>query len=161
MNLVLRKYRESDIEKLTKIWNEIIEDGVSFAWEEPLTVDEARKILQEQTEVVCACSGKEIAGFYFMRPNGIGRCSHIANATYAVQKEYRGSGIGKRLVLHSIQSAKEHGFLGLQYNTVVATNFSAIELYKKLGFTLIGTIKNGFRIVDNTYVDLLIFYKAI
>lgn len=161
MNVVLRKYQESDIKQLTKIWNEIIEGGVSFPNEVPLSEEEARRMFEEQTEVVCANSGDVIAGFYILKPNGIGRCAHVANALYGVKTEYRGSGIGRQLVLHSLQTAKEDGFFGLQYNTVVATNFSAIELYKKIGFTLVGTITNGYRILDNTFVDLLIFYKAL
>lgn len=85
---------------------------------------------------------------------------NILNASYGVKKEYRGRGIGKTLVSHSLKTAKESNFLAMQFNGVVSTNYAA-KIYKNLGFELIGTIKDGFKLKDNSYVDTFIFYKRL
>jgi len=51
-----------------------------------------------------------------------------------VKKEFRGKGIGEKLVVHSMDKAKELGFKILQFNAVVKSNKRALRLYEKLGF---------------------------
>ena len=64
------------------------------------------------------------------------------------------------MVSDCIERAKNNGFKGLQFNAVVAANYRAINLYLKLGFTVIGTIKGGYRLKDGTYADNLIYSKS-
>ena len=86
--------------------------------------------------------------FYILHPNNAGHCAHIANASYGVSSEARGTGMGERLVRHSLEMCRKHGFVGLQFNAVVSSNTAAIRLYEKLGFERIGTTKNGYRFKD-------------
>ena len=65
------------------------------------------------------------------------------------------------LVKDCIVKAKELGFKILQFNAVVATNTSALKLYKKLGFTQLGTIPNGFLMKDEHYEDIILHYIKI
>ena len=114
-----------------------------------------------QAETVCALDGEDLVGVYILHPNNIGRCSHIANASYAVKKNTPGGGgIGKALVCDCLARAEKDGFTGLQFNAVVSTNYTAICLYLKLGFQIIGTVKNGYRLKDGTYQDTIIFLKS-
>lgn len=160
MKFSIKNFEKADLTQATEIWNEIITEANSFPGEKILTQEQAFQLFLDQTETVCAvCDGK-IAGLYILHPNGFGRCGHIANASYAVKKEYRGKGIGKALVCDCIERARINGFLGLQFNAVVASNYSAVSLYLKLGFSIIGMIKNGFRLKDNTYCDTIIFLKS-
>ena len=53
----------------------------------------------------------------------------IANASYAVSSSFRGKGIGRKLVEHSLETAAALGFRILQFNAVVATNTAARKLY--------------------------------
>lgn len=46
---------------------------------------------------------KILVGYYILYPNNIGRCSHVANASYVLDKTMR----EKYLVEHSIKTAKE------------------------------------------------------
>ena len=100
----------------------------------------------------------EIVGLYILHPNNVGRCGHISNASYAVKYDKRGQHIGELLVKNCLTKAKELGFKILQFNAVVATNTSALKLYKKLGFTQLGTIPKGFLLKDGTYVDIIPHY---
>ena len=44
---------------------------------------------------------------------------------------------------------------------VVATNTSALKLYKKLGFIQLGAIPNGFLMKDGHYEDIIPHYIKI
>ena len=77
------------------------------------------------------CDGK-IAGLYILHPNSVGRCGHIANASYAVSEKMRGYHLGELLVKHSLAQGKQLGFRILQFNAVVKSNTGAIALYRKL-----------------------------
>ena len=157
----VRLYKSEDIASMTAIWNDITEEGISFPGDTVLTRQQAAEMFAAQSATGCAVQEGEIAGLYILHPNNAGRCAHIANASYGVERKFRGKGIGEALVRHSIATAREMGFLGLQFNAVVETNRSAIKLYEKLGFTRVGRIKNGYHLKDGRYVDLLIFFLEL
>lgn len=159
--ILFKKYNDNYLEDVSDIFNEIIEKGTSFPWDKPLSKSEVKKILSMQMEVYCVFEDGKIAGFYLLSPNILGRCSHIANATYAVKKEYRNKGIGTKIVMHSLETAKKDNFKAMQFNGVVSINTPALKVYKKCGFETIGTIKEGFRIPGNKYVDIFIMYKKL
>jgi len=48
----------------------------------------------------------------------------------------------------------------MQFNSVVATNPSA-KIYFNLGFEKAGVIKDGFKLTDTEYADLIIFHKQL
>ena len=91
----------------------------------------------------------------------MGRCGHICNASYAVRGDLRAQGVGEALVRHCLQKGRELGFRILQFNAVVANNHSALRLYKKLGFTRIGTVPGGFRLKDGRFEDIVLFYHPL
>lgn len=157
----IREYEQKDLPNLTKLWNEITEDGVYFPGEEILSLEQATRMFAQQTAVMCAVEGDELLGFYILHPNNVGRCSHVANASYGVAAHLRGKGIGRALVENSLKTAMEKGFRGLQYNAVVATNVSAIGLYESIGFKRVGKIRGGYRDKSGKYQDMYIFYYEL
>ncbi|MEC4174893.1 GNAT family N-acetyltransferase [Adlercreutzia sp. R21] len=155
---VTRPYREEDVPAMVPIWNTVVEDGRAFPQEEPLGVDAAREFFAAQSHTAVVTVAGRIVGLYILHPNNVGRCGHVANASYAVSDKLRGRGLGRLLVEDSLRQAGELGFRGLQFNAVVASNAGAIALYEKLGFVRIGTIPGGFRNKDDQYEDMHIFY---
>ena len=148
MNLAIRKYESN---------------GVAFPQEEFLTEQSGDEFFRAQTRTAVAVdldTGK-ILGLYILHPNNIGRCGHIANASYAVSRGARGLHIGEKLVLDCLAEAKRAGFSIMQFNAVVATNIHALHLYKRLGFTPLGTIPRGFRRKDGHYEDIVVHYKEL
>lgn len=145
------------------IWNQVVEDGVAFPQMNCLDVEEGIRFFSDQsfTGVAVNSDTDEIIGLYILHPNNIGRCGHIANASYAVRKEARGHHIGEQLVRHSLQEAKELGYGILQFNAVVKSNYSALHLYQKLGFVPLGVIPKGFRKKDGTYEDIIPHYHTL
>lgn len=147
------------------IFNQIIDEGETFPFDTSFSrADFDAKYVPEEP-VWCAINNSgDVLGFVHIHPNNIGRCSHIANCGYSVAREYRGLGIGRKLVAKSIEVAKDLGFTGIQFNAVVSTNAFAIALYQSFGFKTIGTIPGGFRLgtVDNpVYVDMHIMFLEL
>jgi len=99
-----------------------------------------------------------VVGLYILHPNNVGRCGHLANASYAVKEGCRGQHIGEMLVRHCIQQAALCGFRILQFNAVVATNKAARHLYEKIGFQRLGTVPKGFLMKNGQYEDIVLYY---
>lgn len=152
------KYNDNDVAQITKIWNDIIDEGTSFHWEEHFSIEKVKYVLSQQTDVYCAYVDNNLVGFYLLHPNSSGRCKHIANAMYAVDIDYRRNGVGTKLIKHSLDIAKTLSFIAMQYNSVVESNPS-IKIYERLGFERIGATRNGFRDINGNYSSLIIFYK--
>lgn len=161
MNIELRPIEKADLPQAAAVWNEVVTAGDSFPGDQILSEAEAWEMFDAQTQTVCAVKGGEVVGVYILHPNNIGRCAHIANASYAVKAGLRGQGIGRLLVEDCLARAKENGFRGLQFNAVVASNTAAIALYLKLGFKVLGTVTGGYRDKDGHYRDTLIFLKTL
>jgi ribosomal protein S18 acetylase RimI-like enzyme len=72
--------------------------------------------------------------------------------------------VGRLLVEKSLEVARAMGYRAMQYNAVVSTNTGAIALYRSLGFEIIGTVPNGFRLgppETPRYVDMHIMYREL
>ena len=155
--MIIRGFTKDDLPEMISIWNEIVEEGNAFPQEESLTLKTGFAFFNSQSHVGVAFDG-EILGLYILHPNNVGRCSHIANASYAVSSKARGKHIGQKLVLDSMEKAKELDFLILQFNAVVEDNFSARHLYEKLGFKKLGVIPKGFRLDNNEFANICPYY---
>ena len=159
--LEIRCYQEKDLLEMLCIWNDVVKEGIAFPQTETLDQPEAKAFFAVQSFTAVAESQGEIVGLYILHPNNIGRCGHIANASYAVKASRRGMKIGEKLVAHSLEKGKALGFRVLQFNAVVRTNTNAIALYEKLGFVRLGTVPGGFLMKDGHYEDIILFYHSL
>ncbi len=155
----IRKYRSEDINRMTEIWNEVVNDGTAFPQEEMLNCETGAEFFASQS--FCGVAEDEngiIKGLYILHPNNVGRCGHICNASYAVSSDSRGLHIGEKLVLDSMRAGKELGFSVLQFNAVVESNTHARHLYERIGFHQLGVIPNGFRMKDGHFENICPYY---
>ena len=161
--LKIKPYTKENIAEAIEIWNDIVEDGIAFPQKEPLDESSGDDFFRSQsfTGLAVDSDTNEIVGLYILHPNNVGRCGHISNASYAVKKDKRGQHIGEFLVKDCLSKAKELGFKILQFNAVVATNTSALKLYKKLGFIQLGVIPHGFLMKDGHYEDIIPHYMEL
>ena len=158
MEITLRKYQDKDLLQMVTIWNQVVEEANAFPQIEKLRKADAKAFFESQTFTGVAIGENQVVGLYILHPNNIGRCGHIANASYAVNKEYRGCHIGEKLVRHSMEIGRESGFSILQFNAVVCTNTGAIHLYEQMGFHRVGVIQNGYLLGNGNYEDIIIYY---
>jgi L-amino acid N-acyltransferase YncA len=110
---------------------------------------------------VAVKGGERILGMYRLQPNQLGRGAHVANADYMVSPNAQGVGIGHLLGEHSIGEARRQGFLAMQVNFVVSTNSRALHLWKRLGFSIVGTLPKAYRHRRLGYVDAYVMYKLL
>ena len=153
----VRPMRPDDLPRCRELWNIVVRDGIAFPQTDELDDVEAAKFFGAQSAVgVAELDGEpDAVGLYILHPNNVGRCGHIANASYAVDPTLRGRHIGEALVRDSLETARSLGFRILQFNAVVASNAGARHLYEKIGFTPLGTIPGGFHHDDGTYEDIV------
>ena len=159
-HFVVRRYQSQDIPEMIQIWNKVVEEGVAFPQEECLNNTTGKDFFAGQSYCAVAADEMtgEVLGLYILHPNNIGRCAHICNASYAVSPRSRGLHIGEKLVLDSMNKARNIGFKILQFNAVVATNTRARHLYERIGFKQLGTIPKGFRMKNGQYEDICPYY---
>ena len=154
----IRKFEKQDVPALMRIWNEVVDAGQAYPQEEDLTPDNAGEFFASQSFTGVAVDNGEAVGLYILHPNNVGRCGHIANASYAVRSDMRGKNIGALLVTACLHRCRELGCRVLQFYAVVADNKPALALYKSLGFVQLGVIPGGFRKKDGSYADIIPHY---
>lgn len=161
-HIIVREFNEQDIPSIREIWNQVVEEGRAFPQIDPLLDDEeAHYFFATQTYTGVVELDSKIVGLYILHPNNIGRCGHIANASFAVAPSARGMRVGEALVNDCLWTAGKKGFEILQFNAVVASNETAIKLYEKLKFERIGVVPNGFLNKDNEYEDIILYYHTV
>lgn len=157
----IRAYTEQDVPAMVRIWNQVVEEGVAFPQLDFLTEETGRAFFAEQTYCAVADDDGTVMGLYILHPNNVGRCGHIANASYAIDSACRGKHIGEQLVSDSLVQGKAAGFQILQFNAVVENNIHARHLYERLGFVHLGTIPGGFLMKDGSYQNICIYYHQL
>jgi ribosomal protein S18 acetylase RimI-like enzyme len=167
---ILEQLEPRHLDQCLAITNQIIEEGDSFPWDEPLSIWDLLAYYREGDAIWCVVdhadpADPQVLGLVHIHPNNVGRCGHIANCGYSVRRDARGLGVGRMLVEKSIEVARELGFRGMQFNAVVSTNTAALALYESFGFELIGTVPGGFRLGGTgepaRYIDMHILYRAL
>ncbi|MEF2711475.1 MAG: GNAT family N-acetyltransferase [Oscillospiraceae bacterium] len=136
---------------------------MAFPQEELLTAETGAAFFAAQTYTAAAVDEDTgtVYGLYILHPNNVGRCGHICNASYAVERAARGLHIGEKLVSDCLAQGRAHGFRVLQFNAVVASNTHARHLYERLGFVQLGVIPGGFRMKDGHYEDICPYYHTL
>ncbi len=163
MEIKIREFEPKDVNAMCDIWNTVVDEANAFPQSNKLDAASGVRFFGEQTFTGVAedTDTHEIVALYILHPNNVGRCSHICNASYAVKKSVRGTGIGRQVVEHSLAKGKERGFHIMQFNAVTGGNSVAQALYEKLGFNRLGTIPEGYLLPDGSYDDITLYYKTL
>jgi ribosomal protein S18 acetylase RimI-like enzyme len=62
---------------------------------------------------------------------------------------------------YCLAEARQLGFQAIQFNYVISTNKAAVNLWKKLGFTIIGTLPGAFRHPQLGMVDVHVMFRRL
>jgi ribosomal protein S18 acetylase RimI-like enzyme len=155
--------KEKDLDQIWEIFSQVIATGDTYVFDPKTPKQSLPKLWfgEKMDTFVAIDLDGAIMGTYFIKPNQIDLGSHIANCGYMVHPRYQGRGVGYQMCEHSIAFAKEKGYVGIQFNIVVCTNTGAVNLWKKLGFEIIGTTPKGFRHKELGLVDTFIMFKQL
>ncbi|MCD8325656.1 MAG: GNAT family N-acetyltransferase [Lachnospiraceae bacterium] len=163
MSIIIKKYADPYLTETMRIWNEVIEEGIAFPQMNLLDETWADLFFKEQTYTGIAVDSETdaVLGMYILHPNNVGRCGHIANASYAVRSDARGLHVGEKLVCDCLEKARENGFKIMQFNAVVDSNIHARHLYERAGFQEVGMIPEGFLMKDGHYENIHVMYRKL
>lgn len=127
MSYMIRKMTLDDFEQVVAI------DQVSFSLPWP-----ARSFQFELTDNPASrCWVTEVDGRIAAMLVAWFIVDEIHIATIATHPDYRQQGIGKKLLLHTLQSAKEEGAI-TSFLELRESNDAALEMYRKFGFVECG-----------------------
>ena len=161
--MLIREFVQVDWPQVWPIVCQIVRAADTFAYDPAMTETEARAIWIESPPglTVVAVDGEGILGSAKMGPNRPGPGSHIATASFMVAVEARGRGVGTALCRHALDWARAHGYAGMQFNAVAESNSAAVEIYRRLGFHIVGTVPSAFAHPTLGRVGLHVMYRAL
>ena len=159
----IRPFIATDWPEVWPIVRDIVRAADTYVYDPAMTEAEARAIWIEKPPglTVVAVEDERILGSAKMGPNRPGPGSHVATASFMVAVEARGRGVGTALCRYALDWARGRGFAGMQFNAVADSNRGAIEIYRRLGFDIVGTVPGAFAHPTLGRVGLHIMYRAL
>jgi L-amino acid N-acyltransferase YncA len=159
MVLTIRRAGPADHDAIWRIFHDIVAAGDTYAYPPDTSREEAMALwFPKGGWTFVAEQDGAIVATYVMKANQPGQGNHVANCGYMVDPAASGRGVGEALCRHSLAEARHLGFLAMQFNFVVATNTRAVELWKRCGFSIVGTVPGAFRHPTLGLVDAHVMY---
>lgn len=160
-SLTVRGFELADWPLVWKIVEPVFRAGETYSYSPKMSEAEARQkwIELPTATYVTTDTGGDILGTYYIKPNQPALGAHVCNCGYIVSVQARGKGVATLMCEHSQREAKRLGFKAMQFNLVVATNESAICLWQKLGFEIVGRLPGAFEHSKQGFVDAFVMYK--
>ncbi len=158
----MRAATEIDASAIGEIFCSVVAGGDSYVF----SPDSGPEIgleyfLASDCKRFVAVEGGEVLGVYKVRANNIGLGSHVANASFMVHPCGRGKGVGRAMGEHCLDVARRDGFTAMQFNFVISTNKPAVELWKSLGFDIVGTLPKAFKHAELGPVDAYVMHRFL
>jgi ribosomal protein S18 acetylase RimI-like enzyme len=158
----IRKASPKDEGEIWSIIQQVIEKGDTYVFAPNST---RSKMLTywcgvDKHTYVATLKGK-IVGTFVIKDNQPDLGSHIANASLMTAPSNRGQGIGRLMAEYALEEAKRLGYLAMQFNIVISSNFQAVQLWKKMGFEIIGEIPQAFRHQRLGLTNAYIMYRKL
>ncbi|MFL6590431.1 MAG: GNAT family N-acetyltransferase [Chthoniobacterales bacterium] len=158
--MTIRPAEERDRERVWEIFRATIAPGDSFVYDPKTPREEAMAYwFARGTRTYVAEQDGKIIGSYILRPNRPGLGNHVANAGFMVDPDARGSGAGHTMGNHALEEARSLSYRAMQFNFVISTNESAVHLWQKLGFKIVGTLPGAFRHATKGLVDAYVMFR--
>ena len=160
--LNIRPATEADRDAIWIIFHAVVSPGDTYVFDPQISREDALAYwFRSDTHTYVAETNRDIAGTYILKPNQSGGGSHVSNAAFMVAQTARGRGIGRAMAEHCLSEARRLGFLAMQFNFVISTNESALRLWQRLGFEIVGTLPGAFRHPERGYVDVYVMFRSL
>jgi ribosomal protein S18 acetylase RimI-like enzyme len=152
----------SDADAIWAILEPTIRAGETYALPVDMSREDALAYwLSREHGVFVAEESESVLGTYFLRANQRGGGSHVCNCGYVTSPHATGRGIARAMCAHSLDRARERGFLAMQFNFVISSNERAIRLWESFGFNTVGRLPQAFRHPTRGLVDSLVMHRFL
>ena len=155
-DVVIRPIVLGDIEQFRDVANAVMRERAFLAYVDGFPIDEAaafvaRNLRLDNPQLV-ADDGGRVVGWCDIRRETMPVYAHVGHLGMGLLPEYRGKGVGERLLRASIDAARAAGFERIEL-AVYGRNVRAAALYRKVGFVHEGTRVRGKKL-DEEYDDV-------
>lgn len=160
--LTIRPANDRDRDAIWEMFRATVAPGDAFVYDPNTPREEAEAYwFADGTGTYVAERDGKILGSYILRANRPGLGDHVANAGFMVDPEARGLGVGGAMGEHALDEARRLGYRAMQFNFVISTNESAVHLWQRLGFQIVGTLPGAFRHARKGFVDAYVMFRSL
>ncbi len=159
---MIRSASKRDAQAIWTIFHTVVAKGDTYAFSPTSSEADAHRLwMGDGRETYVAEREGRIVGTYILKPNQPGLGDHVANAGFMVSPDAEGRGVGRAMALHALETARDAGYQSMQFNLVVSTNTRAVDLWKSLGFSIVGTLPKAFRHQRLGLVDAYVMHRFL
>jgi L-amino acid N-acyltransferase YncA len=162
-DISVRRAALADVEAITRIYNQGIEDRVATLETELRTPEERREWLAARGDrhpvLVAERGGQVIAWGSLNRFNPRPAYDHVVDFSIYVAREARGQGVGRVLLPRVVDEARRLGY----HKMVLAafpTNEAGMRLYEAMGFSRVGIYREQ-GLLDGQWVDVIVMEQIL
>ncbi|PFR99047.1 arsinothricin resistance N-acetyltransferase ArsN1 family A [Bacillus cereus] len=154
---------EQDVQEITAIYNEGIEDCIATLETEIKTDEYVVKWLLQRDEryaVIVLEKDDQVVGWASINPYSH-RCAYrgVGELSIYIKREYRGQGLGQKLLLALEKTGQQNEFYKFVLFTFSFNNVGQ-GLYRKMGYREVGVFeKQG--VMEGEHVDVMIMEKLL
>ena len=162
--MLIRDATSDDWPAIWPFLRRIVAAGETFTWDRDVAEKQARAMWFPEPPgraFVAVDADGAVDGTANLMANHMGAAAHIASASFMVDPDRAGRGVGRALGEHVLDRARADGFRAMQFNAVVETNIRAVALWRALGFEVMATLPEGFMHPVEGYVGLHIMYRRL
>lgn len=169
IDYLIRYPKRTDVEELCRYINELSKEKtfISFQGEE-ISLKDERLYVNSQLKKIKDKKSVQLVVEINNRIEGVsgidtkGRVNnHIGLFGISISKNFRGQGIGKKLIETVLDECKKNlNHIKIIHLECFATNETACNLYKSVGFKEYGKLPNGIAYKDG-FVDEVLMYKEV
>jgi L-amino acid N-acyltransferase YncA len=162
-DIEIRRATQADFDAMWGIFQQLIASGDTYFFAADTSRDDCHDYWfgKGMESYVAVLNHDRLVAMYRLMPNQRDRGAHVATASFMVSPAAQGIGIGKMLGADCLRRARASGYLAMQFNYVVSSNVAAVLLWKRLGFSIIGTLPRAYNHQLLGYVDVYLMYQLL
>lgn len=161
----LRPATEADVESVQRIYGDHVAHGLASFEESPPSVEEMlarfRNLKSQSFPYIVAEQKRKICGYSYGGPYRMRSAYRftIENSVY-VDRNYSGQGIGRALLTELISECEKGPWRQMIAIIGNSGNSASIALHKRLGFRMVGTLREvGFK--HDQWVDTVLMQRCL